>query len=74
MNSHALVHISECPSCSHELCFVSLYSYGPSIAVPCDKTGNVDIDSLTERMRDTYFGARAMIGRAYLYPTVQTRH
>jgi len=74
MDSYTFVQSDERRSCSHELCFVSLYAHEPGIAVPCDKTGNVDIDSLTERMRNTYFGARALIGRAYLYPTVQLGH
>jgi len=51
--------------------FTSLYDRGRGIAVPCDEAGNVDIDSLTPRLRVSYFGARAMVGREYSRPTVQ---
>jgi hypothetical protein len=59
---------------SHELRFASLYHLGRGVVVPCDEFGRVDLDSLSERQRVVYFGARAMIGREYLYPTVQCRH
>jgi len=62
------------PQGHHELIFGSLYAHGRGVVVPCDATGNVDIDALTQRMRDTYLGARAMIGREYAYPTVHVAH
>lgn len=74
MGSHGLVQVGGAPACSHELIFGSLRAHGPNIFVPCDATGNVDIDALSQRMRDTYFWARAMIGREYLYPAVQLTH
>jgi hypothetical protein len=55
----------------HELRFTSLYHPGRGLVFPCDETGHVDIDSLSERLRNAYFGARAMIGREYLYPALQ---
>ena len=55
----------------HLLLFVSLHDHGRGISVPCDETGNVDIDSLTLRLRNAYLGARAMVGRDYFRPTVQ---
>lgn len=60
--------------CTHELHFASLYALGREIVIPCDATGLVDMGSLPGRMRDTYLGARAMIGRDYAYPTVQVAH
>ena len=74
METHTLIQVAGAAACSHELLFGSLYAHGPGIVVPCDETGNVDIDSLTQRMRNTYFGARAMIGREYSYPIVQVVH
>ncbi|MBL8315388.1 MAG: hypothetical protein JNK55_16735 [Rubrivivax sp.] len=59
---------------SHELRFASLYNPGRGVCVPCDASGNVDLDSLTERLRAVYFGARAMVGRDYAFPTVQRAH
>ncbi len=60
--------------CSHELRFASRYNPGRGFVVPCDEAGHVDMDSLTERLRNAYLGARAMIGREYLYPTVERAH
>lgn len=59
---------------SHELRFVSLYDPGRGVAVPCDECGKVDLESLTESLRNAYFGARALVGREYSYPTVQLVH
>ena len=59
---------------THELRFDSLYRPGHGVVVPCDPTGKVDLDALTERLKNAYLGARAMIGREYAYPTVQRVH
>lgn len=59
---------------SHELRFASLYNPGRGISVPCDESGKVDLDLLTERLRVAYFGARAMVGREYALPKVQRVH
>ncbi len=56
---------------SHVLRFDSLFHPGRGVAVPCDPSGRVDLDSLTERLRNAYLGARAMVGREYACPTVQ---
>jgi hypothetical protein len=60
--------------CSHELRFASLYHSGRGVVVPCDAAGKVDMDALPERLRNAYLGARAMVGREYLFPTVQRAH
>ena len=62
------------PHCSHELRFASLYHSGRGVVVPCDASGKVDMDALPERLRNAYLGARAMVGREYLFPTVQQAH
>lgn len=59
---------------THELCFASLHDPGRAVAIPCDATGRVDLDRLPERMRVSYLGARAMLGREYGYPIVVCRH
>jgi hypothetical protein len=59
---------------AHELRFASLFDPGRGVVVPCDAAGHVNLDALTERMRTAYLGARAMVGREYAYPTVQTGH
>jgi hypothetical protein len=55
----------------HLLRFTSLRDHGRGVSVPCDEAGNVDMNSLTERLRLTYLGARALVGREYSFPTVQ---
>jgi hypothetical protein len=57
--------------CMHELRFVSLFDRGRAVAVPCDAQGTVDLDVLSERMRVSYFSARARMGRDFAYPVVQ---
>jgi hypothetical protein len=59
---------------AHELRFDSLFHPGRGITVPCDATGSVDLDSLPERLRNAYLGARALVGREYAFPTVQRTH
>jgi len=74
MDSHTIAR----PACglagSYLLLFASLYTPGRGVSVPCDQAGKVDIDSLTQRLRHMYFGARAMVGREYSCPTVQLVH
>jgi hypothetical protein len=54
-----------------ELRFMSLTNGGRGFAFPCDAGGHVDLDSLTERGRISYFGARALVGREYSFTFVQ---
>ena len=51
--------------------FASLFENGHGWSFPCDASGRVDLDSLSERARDNYFFARALIGRDLAWPTVQ---
>lgn len=46
-----------------QLCFRSLFNRGRGFAFPCDGQGRVDVDRLSERARNNYFFARAMVGR-----------
>lgn len=62
------------PALSHELRFDSLFHPGRGLTVPCDATGQVDMNQLTERLRNAYLGARAMVGREYACPRVQPAH
>ncbi|MBL8351396.1 MAG: hypothetical protein JNL87_13935 [Burkholderiaceae bacterium] len=74
MNSRTSRLLATGSTLAHELRFVSLYDPGRGVAVPCDECGKVDLDSLTESLRNAYFGARALVGREYRYPTVQLVH
>lgn len=55
---------------SHQLRFQFLFSTGRALAFPCDASGTVDIDSLSDRARDNYFYARTFIGREFSVPAV----
>jgi hypothetical protein len=61
------------PPAGFEVRFESLYCRARSLAFPCDEEGRVDIDALSERGRNNYFLARAMIGRDYATPRVVSR-
>ncbi len=54
--------------------FPSLFREGRALAFPCDANGRVVIDSLSERARQNYLFARAMIGRDFGWPSVQPAH
>ena len=54
----------------YELRFRSLLDHGRGYSFPCDKDGLVDLDSLGERLLNSYFYARALVGREVAAPTV----
>lgn len=55
---------------THQLRFQFLFATGRAFAFPCDATGAVDIDSLSDRARHNYFYARTFIGREFSVPAV----
>ena len=54
-----------------ELRFQSLFDSGRGYAFPCDFTGQVDLDQLSDRARNNYLYARAMVGRELSVPAVR---
>lgn len=56
---------------SYQLRFCSLFDPGRAFAFPCDATGRVDMDALSERARANYFYARTVVGREFTTPQVQ---
>ena len=54
-----------------ELRFQSLFDSGRGFAFPCDPSGRVDLDRLSERVRNNYLYARAMVGRELSVPAVK---
>jgi hypothetical protein len=50
--------------------FQSLFNQGRAMVFPCDDKGQVDLDALSDRARDNYFYARAVIGLEYAAPAV----
>lgn len=57
-----------------QLCFRSLFDSGRGFAFPCCADGSVDLDGLSERARNNYFYARAMVGRELSTPAVERLH
>lgn len=55
-----------------QLRFQSLFQPGRGFAFPCDAKGQVDLDQMSERARNNYFYARAMVGRELTVPGVET--
>ena len=51
--------------------FRSLFNEGRAYAFPCDEQGHVDLDALSERARNNYLYARAVIGREVAMPAVE---
>lgn len=58
-------------SASYELRFQSLFDSGRGFAFPCDPSGLVDLDQLSDRARNNYLYARAMVGRELAVPAVR---
>ena len=54
-----------------ELRFRSLFNEGRGLAFPCDAGGQVDLDALSERGRNNYLFARAMVGREFATPDIR---
>lgn len=58
-------------SCRFQLRFEALYAGHRSFAFPCDPEGHVDLDQLSETLRNNYLYARAMVGRELALPQVR---
>jgi hypothetical protein len=54
---------------SYEIRFNSLYR-GHGLCFPCDEKGQVELDALSDRARENYLYARAVVGVEFAYPTV----
>ncbi len=56
---------------TRELNFHLLKDGTCGFAFPCDETGQVNLDTLSEHARNQYFYARALVGRVFHAPTVR---
>ena len=57
-----------------ELRYRSLSPHRCGYAFPCDAQGQVNLDLLSERARENYLYARAMVGFDLLHPQVLLVH
>ena len=51
--------------------FPSLFNQGRGFAFPCNQEGQVDMNALSEQVRNNYLFARAMVGRDFASPAVE---
>jgi hypothetical protein len=58
------------PGHHYELHFRSLFNAGRGYVFPCDAAGHVNLDTLSERARNNYLYARAVIGYELSVPAV----
>lgn len=61
----------ESSSSAYQLCFRSLFDSGRGYAFPCDPLGQIDLDRMSDRARNNYFYARAMVGKELAVPAVE---
>jgi hypothetical protein len=54
-----------------ELVFRPLHANAPALAFPCDASGCVDLDSLSEQGRCNYLYARVVTGHEFAWPVVR---
>jgi hypothetical protein len=54
-----------------ELRFDSMFDLGRGYSFPCDADGHVDLDAMSDRLRNNYLYARALVGRDLAAPEVQ---
>lgn len=59
------------PTSQFEIRFQSLFREDRAVAFPCDAEGRVELDGLSERARNNYLFARAMVGREYATPSLR---
>ena len=64
--------MTESSSSAYQLRFQSLFHSGRGYAFPCDPRGQVDLDGMSERARNNYFYARAMVGSELSAPAVES--
>ena len=58
----------------YELRFQSLYHSGRALSFPCDSEGHVQLDTLSEKVRQNYLDALAGVGHTYALPVVRLRN
>ena len=55
----------------YELRFQSLFHTGRALAFPCDRQGEVQWDTMTDRARASFLRAQGSVGREYASPAIQ---
>ena len=55
---------------SHQIRYAALSGRGPDLVFPCDARGCVEMDALSDRARNNYLYARAVVGWVYAAPAI----
>ena len=58
------------PGTTHQIRFQSLHHEGRALAFPCDAHGRVELDGLSDRARNNYLFARAVVGSDFAHPAI----
>jgi len=58
------------PGTQYEIRYQPLSQHGRPMSFPCDAEGHVQLDALSDRVRNDYLYARAVVGREYAAPAV----
>jgi len=58
------------PDSGFEIRFQFLFKPGRALSFPCDAQGRVHLDALSDRARENYLYARAVVGRELAFPAV----
>jgi len=61
---------SSMPTPRFELRFQPLSTFGRGFAFPCDALGKVPLNDLSDRLRDNYLYARAVVGNELSWPVI----
>lgn len=72
-SQHHTVNAAPSTTFSRELRFHPITESVQCLAFPCDAAGRVDLDALSERARNSYLFARALMGRDYAFPAICRR-
>ena len=69
MNTNELLAVAACTP-KFLLRFQSLFHTGRALVFPCDAQGRVFLDALSEKARENYLFARAVVGHEYATPVI----
>ena len=70
MNANQVFSLAGRARGSFELRFRSLFQEGRALAFACEADGSIDLDRLSDRARESYLYARALVGRDFAQPEV----
>ena len=70
METPAKLAVTTSLDLNYEIRFQSLFNEGRALTFPCDAAGHVEMDALSERARNNYLYARAVVGLEYATPAV----